>query len=202
VGSVSDGESVMSAIREKTWTVEKYLAFERESEQKHEFPDGEVYAMGGAGRNHNLIALHVGGSLDIQLSQRTCEAYANDMRVRIAPTIYFYPDVVVTYDTPQFEDSRPQTLLNPTVIIEVLSSSTEKFDRGKKSTYRTLESLQEYLLISQDGPHVEHYKRQEDGSWSLADVTAMDSKVELHSIECTLAMADIYRKVNFEADED
>jgi Uma2 family endonuclease len=125
------------------------------------------------------------------------------MRVRIAPTIYFYPDVVVTCDTPQFEDSHPQTLLNPTVIIEVLSSSTEKFDRGKKSThYRTLESLQEYLLISQDSPHVEHYKRQTDGSWVLADVTAMDSKVELLSIQCTLAMADIYRKVNFEADEE
>lgn len=192
----------MSALPHRDWTVEDYLAFERASEEKHEFIGGDLLLMTGASRKHNLITLNTGASLHRQLADRDCEAYMSDMRVRIPRSKdYTYPDVVVVCDEPQFEDDELDTLLNPTVLIEVLSPSTEHYDRGTKfHLYREIVSLSEYILIAQDTPRVEHYIRQKDGLWLFSATTALDTTLTLPSINCTLALTDIYAKVTFESE--
>ena len=192
----------MSAQPNKHWTPEEYLAFERASEEKHEYLAGEVYLMTGASRAHNLIVVNLAAILGNQLKSRDCEAYVNDMRVRIsALRSYTYPDVVVVCGEAKFEDNEFDTLLNPTVIIEVLSPSTEIYDRGKKfQLYRTLDSLQEYVLISQDAPRIEHFARQESGQWLLSEVTDLQAQLILPAVGCTLALEDVYNKVTFEAE--
>ncbi len=191
----------MVANAQKKWTVEEYLAFERASEEKHEYYAGEIFAMSGASRRHNLIVMNTGTTLNSQLAQRSFEVYPSDMRVKVNAIKYTYPDVSVVCDEPRFADGEFDTLLNPIVIIEVLSDSTENYDRGKKfEHYRTLESLQEYVLIAQDEIHAEHYVRAA-GKWILTEAKTIDAIVELSSVDCTLALADIYRKVTFEADD-
>jgi len=174
-----------------------YLAIERASETKSEYLDGEMVAMAGASRWHNLIVLNVGAELRAQLKQRPCEVYSNDQRVQILATgLYTYPDVVVSCAEPRFEDDEMDTLLNPTVIVEVLSSSTEGYDRGTKfEHYRTLESLAEYLLVSQDKHLVEQFVRQEAGAWRFTAASGLASVVDLPSIGCTLALSEVYDKV-------
>lgn len=191
----------MSALREQTWTVEQYLEFECISEIKHEYLDGHIYAMSGASRKHNLITMNVAASFHAQLRKGSCEVYPADMRVK-AGAIYAYPDVSVVCGTPQFTGDTPDTLTNPTLIVEVLSPSTEKFDRGKKfHYYRALDSLQEYVLIAQDDYHVERYRRHADGEWLFSDAIGTDAALELASIGCTLSLADVYEKVTFESEE-
>jgi Uma2 family endonuclease len=189
------------ALPKKFMTPEEYLDFERASQTKHEYFAGEIFAMAGASENHNLIVMSAGANLYAQLRKRPCKAYASDMRVKTRSTVlYTYPDISVVCGEPQFEDAEVDTLLNPTVIIEVLSPSTESYDRGKKfQHYRTLESLQEYLLIAQDEPHIEHYVRQPDHQWLLSEAQGMEASLELPFIECTLALADVYEKVTFES---
>lgn len=181
-------------------TPEEYLAFERAAEYKNEYFNGEIYAMTGASRKHNLITLNIGAELRAQLRGRDCEAYASEMRVRIsAANLYTYPDVVVVCGKPQFEDQHVDTLLNPTVIFEVLSKSTAAYDHGAKfHHYRTLESLQEYLMIAQDEFRVEHYAKQTDGQWLLNDISLADGMMKLASIQCTLELKDVYEKVEME----
>ncbi len=192
----------MSALREQTWTVEQYLEFERTSEIKHEYLDGSIYAMTGASPNHNLIAVNTAASLHAQLRKHPCIVFPSDQRVK-ADRLYAYPDISVVCGTPQYTDETPRTLLNPTVIVEVLSPSTEAYDRGTKSQhYRELASLQEYLLIAQDSYRVEHYVRQHNGQWLLSDVVGIDATLELASIGCTLSLADVYEKVTFEDEEN
>lgn len=194
----------MSALPRQKWTPEEYLAFERASDQRHEFLDGEVVAMAGANERDNLITGNTYATLHAQLRRRPCLVYPSDMRVQVSPTgLYTYPDITVVCATPKFEDEHRDTLLNPTVIIEVLSSSTESYDRGKKfQHYRHLDSLQEYVLISQDSYRIERYTRQPDNQWLLADVSESDGILELSSIQCTLAAADVYEKVSFEDDDE
>lgn len=145
------------------WTAEEYLAFERKSQEKHELADGQVYLMTGASRRHNVIVLNLVAALKPHLRDRSCEGYANDMRVRVLRD-FFYSDVSVVCGEPQFADDEFDTLLNPALIIEVLSPSTEQCDRGRKfEKYRALDSLREYVLIAQDRPHIERYTRQADG---------------------------------------
>ena len=179
-------------------TPEEYLTFERKAEYKNEYIDGEVIAMTGASRRHNLITINLGREISQQLKGRACEAYASDMRVRIpSKRMYTYPDVVVICDEPQFEDDYLDTLLNPTVIIEVLSVSTERYDRFKKfSFYRTIESLAEYILVAQHEYRVEQYTKQPDGRWLLSDHRSPEGVVELTSIQCTLALCEVYDKVS------
>ena len=179
-------------------TPEEYLAKERKALTKSEYRDGRIYAMPGASRTHNLITVHVTGELYIQLRTRTCEVYPSDMRVKVSPTgTYTYPDVVVVCDEPRFEDSHFDTLLNPTVLIEVLSPSTAAYDRGKKfASYQKLDSLCEYVLISQDRVRVEHYLRQEQ-TWDLTEFHALSDVCQLVSIECELSLQAIYAKVEF-----
>lgn len=180
-------------------TPEEYLAYERRAEYRNEYLDGEVFAMTGASRKHNLIAGNVFAELKRKLRDRPCEAYISDMRVRIpAANIYTYPDVVVVCGEPRFEDAEVDTLLNPVLLVEVLSKSTEAYDRVVKfNYYRTLESLSEYLLISQDEYHVTQHVKQPDARWLLTDIRGLESRVELASVPCTLALSEIYDRVSF-----
>jgi Uma2 family endonuclease len=198
---MGEAQKRMSALPEAKMTVEQYLAFERASETRHEFLNGEVFALAGASRKHNIIGGNVYASLHSLLRKRPCEVYQNDMRVKIRRKgHYAYPDIVVVCGTAKFEDDKQDTLLNPTVIVEVLSPSTEIYDRGMKfQYYRTVESLQEYVLISQDQIQIEHFTRQNDGLWLLSDLNRIDVALELPSIECKVPLADIYEKVEFDS---
>jgi Uma2 family endonuclease len=189
----------MSALPKNFITPEDYLKFERESEIKHEYLDGEIFAMSGASERHNIIVLNTGASLHAQLRKRPCRVYANDLRVRVPNTsFYTYPDLSVVCGERELEDDVLDTLLNPTLIIEVLSPSTESYNRGKKfQLYRKLESLQAYILIAQDSVHIEHFARQGE-SWVLTDFSGRDAVVTLPSIDCTLALEDVYENVTFE----
>jgi len=189
----------MSLQPQQRYTPEEYLALERKAEYKSEYLAGEIFAMSGASRQHNLIAGNVFASLHAQFRNRPCEVYMGDMRVKVSPTgLYTYPDVVALCGEPQFDDEQKDTLLNPTVIIEVLSPSTEAYDRGSKfGHYRKLTSLVEYLLISQDEPHVEHYVRQADNQWLLSETSSVQDAVQLPSVNCSLVLAEIYEKVEF-----
>jgi Uma2 family endonuclease len=189
------------ALPEHYVTPEDYLKFERLSQDKHEYLDGKIYAMAGASKNHLRIVSSVSAYLYTQLSERPCDVFANDIRVRVNPTgLYTYPDIVVVCEPPLFADNEEDTLLNPTVIIEVLPPSTEGYDRGKKfQHYRTLESLREYLLIAQDTMRIEHYVLHE-GKWVLmTDAKERDTVLKLPSIDCTLAVGKVYEKVQFDA---
>jgi Uma2 family endonuclease len=193
----------MSAQPKTYVSVEDYLAGERMSRIKHEYYAGEMFAFAGGSEAHNLIAANVLASLHTQLRRRPCKVYPSDMRVKVEHTgLYTYPDVVVVCGHPHFEDPAHDTLLNPIVIIEVLSPSTERYDRGKKfQNYRTIDSLTEYLLIAQDTYRIEQYLRQPDQQWLLSEATSLDAIIDLPSIQCTLALADIYEKVAID-DED
>jgi Uma2 family endonuclease len=189
----------MSTQPKTRYTPQEYLAFERKSEYRSEYFDGEVFAMGGASRWHNLVAMNIAAELRAQLRSRPCEVYPSDMRVKVAPTgLYTYPDVTVVCGEPSFEDEQHDTLLNPTVLIEVLAKSTENYDRGKKfEHYRQVNSLIEYVLVAQQEPHVEHYARQEDEGWLLTEVKGLDATLILPAIDCELQLAEVYHKVDF-----
>lgn len=190
----------MAAEPKRTMTREEYLAFERASEVKHEFVDGEVYAMAGASERHNLIFGGVFGSLLNQLRGRGCRVYPSDMRVKMeALGLYAYPDLSIVCGPSQFEKDGRDTLLNPAVLIEILSPSTEIYDRTRKfRRYRTIPSFQEYVLIAQDEPTIEHYARQADGQWLYALVEGLEATLTLPTVGCALALAEVYEQVAFE----
>ena len=194
------GKLVMSQQLKSFVSPQEYLRLERQAEYKSEYLNGEIFAMSGASRKHNLLTTNISASLNQQLRGRPCEVYASDMRVKVRATgLYTYPDVVVVWGEPQLEDEYLDTLLNPTVLVEVLSTSTERYDRiAKTSYYRTLDSLQEHLLVSQDEIRVEQYAKQADGTWLLMEHRSLDSNVELQSIGCTLALRDVYDKVEID----
>jgi Uma2 family endonuclease len=181
-------------------TPEEYLRLERQSEYKSEYVNGEIFAMTGASHKHNLVAGNIFGELRQQLKGRQCEAYVGDMRVKVTATgLYTYPDVVVVCGEPKFEDEYVDTLLNPTLLVEVLSQSTERYDRiAKSSYYRTLDSLAEHLLVAQDEIRVEQYVKQANGQWLLFECGSIDKVVELPSISCSLALRDVYDKVSLD----
>lgn len=187
----------MAALPEPTLTPEQYLAFERASDVRHEYLDGQARVVERASRTHILIVVNLIAALNLQLRKRPCEVYAVEMRVRVSRKgLYTYPDGSVVCGTPQFEDNHTDTLLNPTVIIEVLSSSTEYYDRGKKAeNYRAIPSLQDYVLVKQDAYGIEHYARQNNWQWLFTDISGPDGIAELWSIECRLSVADLYDKV-------
>lgn len=178
-------------------TPEDYLALERSVDFKSEYFNGEIFAMTGASESHNTIAVNVSSEIRQQLKKHPCKVYANDMRVKVDPTgLYTYPDVVVTCGKAQFDDTHLDTLLNPILIVEVLSDSTEAYDRGRKfEHYRKLDSLVEYVLIAQNRPHIESYRRQADQQWLLRECSELDGTLRLLSIDCDLALAEVYDKV-------
>ena len=193
----------MGAEPHPRWTVEAYLARERAGEEKHEYCNGELFAMSGASREHNLIAWNIVGALHAQLKRGSCEGYAHDMRVHVPATgLCTYPDVVVVCGDPRFEDENRDTLLNPTLIVEVLSPSTEDDDRGRKfANYRSIDSLRSYLLVAQDQSHVEHFARQQDGRWLLSESDDPAAVLDLSAIRATLSIADVYDRVPLAAPE-
>jgi Uma2 family endonuclease len=179
---------------------EEYLAIERAAEYKNEYVNGEIFAMTGASRKHNVISGNIFGELRERLKGKPCEIYHSDMRVKApAARSYVYPDVVVVCGNPQFEDGFIDTLLNPTLVVEVLSKSTGSYNRlAKAAYYRTIESLTEYLLVAQEEYRVEQYVKQVDGRWLLSDVRSLESVLELKSIDCSLALRDLYNKVSID----
>jgi Uma2 family endonuclease len=187
----------VSSLPDRWISPEEYLEFERASETKHEYLDGRVFAMTGAGLEHNRIVVNLLTDLSIQLKGRGCEALPSDMRLRgPASRYYTYPDVTVVCGKPELEDEHFDTLLNPIVLIEVLSASTERYDRNRKTAnYRRIASLQEYLLVAQHEPLIELYRRQGEREWLVVDAFGLEETVELESIGCTLVLRDVYDRV-------
>jgi Uma2 family endonuclease len=178
-------------------TPEEYLALERRAEYRSEYYDGEIFAMTGASLRHNRITLNIGSELNVQLKTRQCQAFTSDMRVHVPATgLYTYPDVVVVCGEPQLEDEHLDTLLNPILIVEVLSRTTARYDRADKFTdYRSIPSFKEYLLVAQDEYRVEHYARQADARWILTEYRSLEDLVPLASVDCSLPLKEIYDKV-------
>jgi Uma2 family endonuclease len=197
------------------YSVAEYLALERESEERHEYLDGEIYAMAGESPEHGTICINLSGQLYSQLRGKPCQAFSKDMKVRSGPTpkpgqttkgLYSYPDLLVVCGELKFHDEHRDVLLNPSVIIEVLSPATEAFDRGEKWTrYQTwLPELSDYLLVSQAKPQIEHFHRRASGEWLYSLVNKIEESLHLRSIACTLQLTEVYDRIVFpvEAPED
>jgi Uma2 family endonuclease len=177
-------------------TIPEYLAFERQAETRNEYLDGEVFAMTGASRTHNLIAGNLFGEIRNQLKRRTCEVYQEAMRVRTPAGLFTYPDVVAVCGEPRFDDIQFDTLLNPTLLVEVLSPSTESYDRKTKAVqYRSIPSLAEYVLVAQDQIRIERWSRDVSDEWLCKEFTGLEQTLELPCIRCRLLLGDIYERV-------
>jgi Uma2 family endonuclease len=187
---------MVSVAPQLRMTEDEYLAFERASEEKHEYIDGEIFAMSGATREHGLISLGIGAELRAVLRGRRCEVYNNDVRVYMPGSRrYVYPDASVACGRPQFKDKKLDTLLNPRIIVEVLSPSTEDYDREDKfNHYKPIPSLAHYVIASQEKPLVEVFTRQADGSWSLETYEA-GQKFALPALECEIEVDQVYAGV-------
>ncbi len=190
----------MSALAKPFYTVEQYLELEEKAETKSEYLSGQIFAMSGGSPRHSRIAANIIRRVGNALDAEPCEIYTSDLRVTIMPTgLKTYPDLTVVCGEPYFHPLDTNSLINPQVLIEVLSPSTEGYDRGEKwANYRQLDSLQEYVLVSQHAPQVEVYTRQEGGAWKFTATTAMDGKISLPSLGCELEMAEIYEKIEFD----
>ena len=187
----------MSTLSKTFLTAEEYLEIERKAEYKSEYYQGEMFAMAGASFTHNLLAGNILFGLRRGLGSRPCSVLPSDMRVRVSPRgLYTYPDVVVVCGEPQFPDKQNDTLLNPTLLVEVLSPSTEAYDLGRKfDHYKSIESLGQYLLVATDRIHADLFTRQADGSWLLTSASRMEDSLDLQSVGCRLTLADLYEKV-------
>ena len=194
-------------------TEDEYLEFERAAVDRHQYVDGEIFAMAGASVQHNDISVNVVVSLSKQLDDGPCRVWTQNTRVRSGPLpksprrpagLYSYPDIVVVCDEPRFLDEHQDVLLNPLALFEVLSESTEAFDRTLSlSRYQKHNpSLKDYVLINQDEPLIEHYHRENDGSWRYTIHDGMKAVVKIETIKCRLKAADVYKRVNFAAAED
>jgi Uma2 family endonuclease len=181
---------------------EEYLTLERASSVKHEYHAGAIFAMSGVSEAHNLIASNVNASLHAQLRGRGCRVYPSDMRLKVLATgLHPYPDLTIVCGPPEFTNpARRDTLVNPVVIIDILSPSTERYDRGEKfQHYRTIPTLREYLLIAQDRARIEQYVRQADGLWLLAEAVGAAATLALPALQCALRLADVYEQVELPA---
>jgi Uma2 family endonuclease len=181
-------------------TPAEYLELERRAEYKSEYFQGEVIAMAGASRRHALIVTNLVRELSRQLKGKQCEVFSNDLRLRVTPAgLYTYPDVLVACSDIQFADDQKDTILNPVLLIEVLSDSTRDYDRGRKfEYYRMLPSLIEYLTVAQDKPHVEHWTRQQEDRGLLVEYNQLSQTIPLGSIACVVAMTESYDKIKWE----
>lgn len=178
-------------------TPQEYLAIEREAEFKSEYFRGEMFAMSDASRKHDIIAGNIVEEFCQQLKRRSRSLYINDIRVKSSTGLYAYPDVAAVFNgQPEFEDAHHETLLNPTLLVEVTSESTADYDRRRKfAHYRGIESLTEYLLVDEDKCRVEHFGKQSDRQWLQTVVQSLDADVELVNIQCALRLREIYHRV-------
>lgn len=191
------GPMASAPIQKTFLTAEDYLILERGSEMRHELLEGEMVAMTGGSPEHALIVANMMGELRTRLKQSPCRVYSGYLRVRASDS-YVYPDAVVVCGEPTLEDSYRDTLLNPTLIVEVLSPSTESYDRGRKfEHYQMLDSLKEYVLVAQDRPRVEHFLRQDGHLWLYKDVAGLEGTLSLSSIQREVPLAEIYDQVDF-----
>ncbi|HEU4387301.1 MAG TPA: Uma2 family endonuclease [Blastocatellia bacterium] len=189
-------------------SVAAYLATERQSQERHEYLDGEIFVIAGESPDHGSICSNISGQLYVQLRGTPCRVFSKDTKVRSGPApfqpgksegLYSYPDVLVVCGDLEFHDEHRDVILNPTVVIEVLSPATEAFDRGEKWTrYQAyLPDLTDYLLVSQSKPQVEHFQRQDSGEWLYSRTHGLDGTVRLASIDCALKLDDIYERIVF-----
>ena len=187
----------MSTLASRFLSPEEYLEIERKAEDKSEYYKGEMFAMSGVSRRHDRIVVPLTILIGQHLKGKRCETFSANMRVLATPSgLYTYPDLSVACDEPQFADAHVDTLTNPTLLVEVLSPSTENYDRGKKAKlYRAIPSLQELLFIAQDSYEVELYRRQPDGTWSLIEARGLESAIALTSIGYTLSLRELYERV-------
>jgi Uma2 family endonuclease len=194
----------MSTVATTLLTPQEYLARERLADSRCEFYRGEMFATAGASWEHTLIKDNLARMTGNQLEKGRCRVVTSDLRVKVnAAGLYTYPDIVIVCDEPQFEDDQFDTLLNPRVVVEVLSDSTEKYDRGTKfAHYRRMPSVQEYVLVSPDRPLVERYVRQDDASWLLTVFSDLAQSFAFGSIDAQVALAEIYRGVAFSETTD
>lgn len=184
------------AAAEKLMSVEEYLAFEAKSKFKHEYIDGEIFLMAGVKRSHSIISQNISRRIGNELENEPCEIHQGDIKVRVHESRFVYPDVIVACGELNW-DLNETVLLNPTVIFEVLSKSTEARDRGEKSqNYRQLKSLTDYLLVSQNKMLIEHFIRQDDGSWKLIEYGEPTDVIYLTSTDCRLLLSDVYKNIN------
>jgi Uma2 family endonuclease len=190
----------MSAIPKTLLSPEQYLDQERRAEFKSEYYRGEVFAMAGASFEHTLIKDNLAREAGNQLKNGACRVLTSDIRVRVHATgLYTYPDIVVVCDPPQFEDKHFDTLLNPSIIIQVLSDSTEKYDRGDKfREFRQIPSLKEYVLVSQNCALIERYVRQSNDDWLLTTFDDLSDAFEFASVAVRIALSEVYRGVSFD----
>ena len=193
------------------FTVDQYLAYEREADARHEYLDGQILGMAGESLDHGVISANTLASLVGQLRGTPCFAVTKDTKVRSGPTpmkgdsikgLFSYPDVVVVCGEPEFHDTLRDVILNPTTIVEVLSPSTETFDQGTKFTRfrQSNPTLKDYILISQFEPRVEHHYRQADGSWQMKEYVGLEASFAIPSIRCTLRLADVYDRIKWDGE--
>ena len=189
----------MSAVPKPKLTVAEYLAIEREAEFKSEFYDGEMFAMAGASLEHNRVSENLSIEIGKRLTSGPCQSFSRDLRVRIERTgLYCYPDLVIVCGEPLMADEDEDTLVNPCVVFEVLSPSTERYDRTIKLRHsKQLQSVQEYVLVAQDEPLCERFTRQPDGSWTHAEFVGLNATLELTAVPVAVPLADVYTRVTF-----
>jgi Uma2 family endonuclease len=182
-------------------TEAEYLAIERAAEFKSEFFDGEMFAMAGGSPMHSLIATNLASEVRTRLRGRPCVPFNSDLRLKIMATgLHTYPDLSVVCGPLEFADQEEDTIINPTLLAEVLSDSTEGYDRGKKfEHYRQIPTLREYLLVSQKEPRIEQFVRGDDGEWRLREAAGMEAEIQLPSLQITLPLAEVFAQVKFEA---
>jgi Uma2 family endonuclease len=192
----------MSAAAKTYLTPEEYLAIERQAAFRSEYYGGEMFAMAGASAEHNAIKDNLIGELYARLKSGPCRTYSSDMRVKVeANRAFMYPDIIVQCEPPRFTDDKLDTLLNPRVVIEILSPTTEKYDRGGNfRIYQQIPSLQEYVLVSQDSPRCERYVRGTGGSWQYQAFDGIQAELELASVPVRVALRDVYAGVSFPED--
>jgi Uma2 family endonuclease len=189
----------MSAVPRARLTPEQYLAIERKAAHKSEYFNGEMFAMAGASEPHNRIKENLVIEIGSRLKGSGCHSYSSDMRVKVSRTgLYTYPDLVIVCGKPELEDDVRDTLLNPQIIIEVLSDSTERYDRGKKFRhYKQIESFREYVLVAQDEPVIERFVRQQDASWNTTAFEGLGAELALATVPVRVPLVDVYAGVTF-----
>ena len=181
------------------YTVEEYLALEREAAFKSEYFQGEIYAMAGGRPMHGAIAMNLAREFVHQLKGKPCWVFSSDVMIRTNPNgLFSYPDLSIACEELTFHDSKEDIITNPILIVEVVSDSTEAYDRGKKfRLYQQIETFTDYLLVAQDEPHIDHYEKQADGRWLLTSAIGLGANLPIPSLGCTLSLAEVYDKIVF-----
>jgi len=179
---------------------EEYLELERTATEKHEYYQGEIFAMSGASLEHNAIFSNLFGEIAHRLKGKNCKPFGSDLRIHIPKnTLYTYPDITIICGKPELTDDKFDTTTNPSVIIELLSKSTRNYDKGEKFTlYRDIDSLKEYILVDTEKIHVEKHLRHADNSWQLTDYKSLDKSFSIETVNVTLSLRDVYEGLSFD----